>query len=162
MESGATFYCLKEDRSYPYSTNMSSWLVYIIVAMFFGSLSIVLAKAGLSGSSEFAALFVRTGILFSITCMTCILSQDLKKVLHLDRRTLLILIATGIATSIYWIFYYKALKTAQASHVAAIDKAGIIITVLLSAVFLNEPVSVRSLLGTALIIAGCLLVILSK
>jgi len=141
---------------------MPSWLMYVTVAMICGSLSIVLAKAGLNHASEHVALFVRTAILFSFTIVLNVASGDIKNVLRLDKRSLIILIASGIATTIYWFLYYKALKSAPAYQIAAIDKAGIVVTVLLSSIFLNEPVSMKSLLGILLIAAGCAITILCK
>ena len=138
---------------------MPSWLWYTFLAAISGSLSVVLAKAGLREASEYTSLFVRTGILFSVTTAITFRSGQLSDIISLNKQSLLILIATGLCTSIYWIFYYKALRLASAHQVAALDKAGIIVTVLLSALVLNEGISIMTVLGVLLIIVGCVLIV---
>lgn len=138
---------------------MLSWLWYIVLATVAGSLSVVLAKAGLREASEYPALVIRTGILFLVTVAITIRSGQLGDIFNLNKHSLLIITATGISTSVYWIFYYKALKLADAHKVAALDKAGIILTVVLSSLLLKEPASIKTALGIVIILAGCLLII---
>ena len=141
---------------------MPAWVWYTLLAAIAGSLSIVLAKAGLQMAGEYAALFVRTGILFAISMIITLRSGQLKGVINLSKQSLLILIATGMTTSIYWIFYYKALGLANAHQVAALDKLGIIVTVVLSVIILKESVSIRVAIGILLIIVGSILIVNEK
>ena len=141
---------------------MPSWLWYTLLAAFWGSLAVVFAKAGLNEASEYLALFVRTAILFLTVIAFVLWSGQLKDIITLSKKAVLLLVATGLSTSLYWVFYYKALKIANAHYVAALDKGGIIFTVLLSLIIFREPFSLKTAIGILLIIAGCVLLVTNQ
>ena len=139
--------------------NMPPWLWYVFLAAISGGLSVVLAKLGLREVPEYLALVVRTAVLFSLTAIIAFSSGQLKNIVYLNKQSILILVATGACTSAYWIFYYKALQLTSAHQVAALDKAGIIVTVLLSVFILNESISIKNVFGIFLILVGCLFIV---
>ncbi|MHC2991729.1 hypothetical protein OB13_09070, partial [Pontibacter sp. HJ8] len=77
----------------------------------------------------------------------------------IDSKTLLWFVLAGACTAVYWILYFKAIKTADVSIVATIDRAGILVTVLLSYFLLNEPLTPRLLLGMGVILCGTLILV---
>ncbi|MBC7688846.1 MAG: EamA family transporter, partial [Aquabacterium sp.] len=54
---------------------------------------------------------------------------------------------------------YKALQLGKASEVTAIDKGSIVFTILLSFLFLKEPLTARLTIGAALVFAGMLVIV---
>ena len=56
-------------------------------------------------------------------------------------------------------FYYKAMKEGQVSYVASIDKATIVVTLILSFLILREPITAKVLLGAGFIITGMFILI---
>ena len=82
--------------------------------------------------------------------------RDIKKI---DKRSLIFLIVSGVATGASWLCYYKALQDGLASIVVPIDKLSILVTVLFAYIFLKEKLSKKSLLGLILIIVGTLLLL---
>ena len=70
------------------------------------------------------------------------------------------LILSAIATGLSWLSYFKALQMGNASSVAPIDKSSLAMILVLSVLFLNEPLTWKTALGTVTIIAGTLLFIL--
>jgi transporter family protein len=58
--------------------------------------------------------------------------------------------------------YFKALSMGNATPVTAIDKASLVVTLLLSALFLREAFGWRTGLGVGLIVGGALLVSTEK
>jgi transporter family protein len=72
----------------------------------------------------------------------------------LSRNNWLFLILSAVATGVSWLFYYRALQLGPVSEVSAIDKGSIVFTILLSFLFLKEPLTPRLLLGGLLIVAG--------
>jgi bacterial/archaeal transporter family protein len=141
---------------------MPAWLVYILLATFAGGLSIALAKVGMKQASEHVVLFIRTGILFTSTLIVGLSTGELKHITSIDRSTFLILSASGITTALYWLLYFKALRLANVSSVAAIDKASIIVTVLFSVLVLKEQITLKALAGILLILLGCVIVVLES
>jgi transporter family protein len=57
-----------------------------------------------------------------------------------------------------WLCYYRALQLAPASRVAPIDKLSVVFVVMLATLFLQERLSWKVALGTALITAGAVII----
>ena len=79
-------------------------------------------------------------------------------VAHIDRRSWLFLVASGFATGLSWICYFRALSLGEASKVAPIDKLSVVFVILLAYPLLGEALNARKLLGGVLI-AGCAIVL---
>ena len=69
----------------------------------------------------------------------------------IDKKSMIFIILSGLATGVSWLCYYKALRMGDVSKVVSIDKMSVVITLVLAFVFLNEKFTVKSLLGSALI-----------
>lgn len=78
----------------------------------------------------------------------------------LAEKSWLFLILSGLATGASWLFYYRALQMGDASKVVSIDKLSVVITLILAFIFLNEQLTLKSMLGCLLIVVGSLLMIL--
>ena len=70
------------------------------------------------------------------------------------------LILSGLATGASWLCYYKALQLGEASKVVPIDKLSVVITIILAFIFLHESLTYKSVIGSVLITAGTLLMVL--
>ena len=55
-------------------------------------------------------------------------------------------------------FYYRALKVGEVSTIALIDKGSVIVAVLLAAVFFKESITLRTVVGGVLMIAGLVII----
>ena len=138
---------------------MQTWIVYAIMSMLFAGVTAILAKYGLQNVSADFGLGVRTTIIFLIVIIINVVGANYKEFGNLTRVQLLLLVASGLTTTLSWIFYYRAMKDGLVSYVAAIDKASIIITLLLSFLLLKEPVTPKIIAGTLLIFVGMLVLI---
>jgi transporter family protein len=65
---------------------------------------------------------------------------------------------SGVTTALSWIFYYKALKLGDVATVALIDKGSVVVAMLLAYIVLREVITVRMLIGAALIAAGLVVI----
>jgi transporter family protein len=65
---------------------------------------------------------------------------------------------SAVTTSASWYFYYKALKSGEVSTIALIDKGSFVVAVLLAWLFLKEEITARTIIGSALILAGLVVV----
>ena len=138
---------------------METWILYAILSMIFAGLTSVLAKYGLQNISPDFGLGIRTTIIFVIITVINLVGAKYKEFSNLTGLQLTLLAASGITTSLSWIFYYRAMKDGLVSYVAAIDKASIIITLLLSFFLLKEPVTPKIMFGGSLIFIGMLVLI---
>lgn len=78
----------------------------------------------------------------------------------IEKRSWIFLILSGLATGASWLCYYKALQMGQASKVVPIDKMSTVLTLILAFIFLHEQFSVKSLIGSILLTAGTLVMVL--
>ena len=128
--------------------------------MFFAGLTSVIAKMGLKNVSSDTGLAVRTIVVFIFIWVNAIAFQSVKDFRNLTKTDILFLSISGITTSLSWIFYYKAIKIGDVSQVALIDKASIIITLLLSFLILNEQFTWKVAVGGTFILVGLLILTL--
>lgn len=138
---------------------MPTWIFYALASMFFAGLTSVIAKFGLKNVPSDLALAIRTTAVFVIIWINAFAFRYTTQISNFTKRDILFLCISGLTTSLSWIFYYRAIKIGNVSVVASIDKASLVITILLAFLFLNEPISPKILLGAALIIAGTFVLI---
>ena len=132
---------------------------YALISMFFAGVTAVIAKAGMRNVSGDVALVVRTSLIFLLVWGNAVAFRHVGKLHLLTGRDLLFLGISGATTFLSWLFYYRAIKDGQVSVVNAIDKASIVVTLVLCFLFLKEPFTWRVALATVLITAGLLLLI---
>lgn len=125
--------------------------------MIFAGLTSVIAKAGLKNVSGDTGLAVRTSFVFVLIWLNIFVFNHVKDFSNLTKKDILLLGFSGVTTTISWIFYYKAIKVGNVSEVALIDKASIIITLLLSFFLLNEQFTWKIAVGGLMIIGGLLI-----
>ena len=138
---------------------MPNWLLYSLVSAFFAALTAIFAKAGLKEVNSDLATAIRTGIILIITWGIVILKGNAGSVINLSKNNWLFLTLSAIATGLSWLFYYKALQLGKVSEVSAIDKGSIVFTILLSFLFLKEPITPKLIIGAGLVFAGMLVIV---
>lgn len=138
---------------------MQQWVFYAILSMIFAGVTAVLAKYGLQNISADFGLGVRTTVIFIIITIMNVVGSRYKEFTALTKFQLWLLIASGVTTTLSWIFYYRAMKDGLVSYVSAIDKASILITLLLSFFLLKEPFTPKIAIGATLILAGMIVLI---
>ncbi len=139
---------------------MKQYQIFAIISMVFAGLTSVIAKAGLKNVSSDTGLAVRTVFVFVFVWMNVFLFNNLKDFSNLTKKDIVLLGLSAVTTSLSWIFYYKAIKIGNVSEVALIDKASILITIILSLVFLNEQFTWKLAVGACMIFGGLLIITL--
>lgn len=138
---------------------MQTWMFYAILSMIFAGVTAVFAKYGLQNVSADLGMVIRTAIIFLIIIVLNFFGNKYKEFSNLTNLQLALLLASGITTALSWIFYFRAIKEGPLSYVAAIDKASILVTLLLSFLLLREPITLKVISGAVLISAGLLVLI---
>jgi bacterial/archaeal transporter family protein len=138
---------------------MKSWILYAIISMLFAGVTSVIAKFGMKNVTGDTALAIRTTMVFGLIWINVLLFGRVREMSMLSRNDILFLCLSGVTTTLSWLFYYRAIKDGNVSVVAGIDKASVVITILLSLTILKEPLSSKLLIGAGLIIAGTLVLI---
>lgn len=139
---------------------MEKWKIFALISMLFAGLTSVIAKFGMKNLSSDVALGIRTMVVFSIVMINgFLLNNALSEIKQAPKSNLIFLAISGITTSLSWIFYYRAMKEGQVSYVASIDKASIVVTLLLSFIILKEPITTKILIGAGFILIGMMILI---
>ncbi len=133
--------------------DFAPWLVYALLSAFFAALTAIFAKLGLKNVNSDLATAIRTVVILFIT-WGLVFFRGNASVSGLSRNNWVFLILSAVATGVSWLFYYRALQLGRVAEVSAIDKGSIVFTILLSFLFLKEPLTPRILAGGLLIVAG--------
>ena len=138
---------------------MPGWLLYALLSAVFAALTAIFAKAGLKEVDSDLATAIRTGIVLLITWIVVFLKGTNVGFANLSKNNWLFLTLSALATGASWLFYYKALQMGKASEVSAIDKGSLVFTILLSFLFLKEPMTPKILIGVGLIVVGMFVIV---
>ena len=137
------------------------WLFYAAGSAVFAALQSILGKVRLKHMDSTLATALRTVVVL-VFAWAIVLGKkeggDWKK---MTRRDAVLLVLSGITTGASWLCYYRALQTGRASVVVPIDKCSMLFAVALSAIFLKEKQTRRSLLALALVVAGTFMIALA-
>lgn len=139
---------------------MEKWTLYALISMVFAGLTSVIAKFGMKDLSSDTALTIRTAVVFTIVVANAFLFRNAyAEIQQAPAKNWIFLSISGITTAVSWIFYYRAMKLGPVSYIASIDKASIIVTLLLSFLLLKEPITAKVLIGASFIFTGMLILI---
>jgi len=137
---------------------MEKWIAYAIISMVFAGFTSVVAKMGLAGITGELGLTIRTLFVSVFVLGFAAFAVPVQELAALNRMNLLWLGLSGVTTTLSWIFYYKALKIGDVATVALIDKGSVVVAILLAWLLLKEVITLRIILGAAMIIAGLLVI----
>jgi len=79
------------------------------------------------------------------------------EVRQIEKKELLFIGLSGIATGASWLCYYRALQEGPASVVVPIDKLSILVTIAFSWIVFHEKLTRKSAVGVVLITVGTVL-----
>lgn len=136
-----------------------AWLIYALLSALFASLTSILGKVGIENVESNLGTAIRTIVVLVMAWIIVFATKKQRDIKKIDKRSLIFLILSGVATGASWLCYYKALQDGLASIVVPIDKLSILVTVLFAYIFLKEKLSKKSLLGLILIVVGTLLLL---
>ncbi|RKI84471.1 EamA family transporter [bacterium 0.1xD8-71] len=136
------------------------WFWFAILSAVFAALTSILAKVGIEGVNSNLATAVRTVVVVVMAWGMVFLTNTQNDLTQISTKSWIFLILSGLATGASWLCYYRALQIGEASKVVPIDKLSVVITLVLAFVFLHEEFTAKSLVGSILITAGTLIMVL--
>ena len=134
--------------------------IFAILSAIFAALTSILAKIGIEGVNSNLATAVRTIVVVLMAWLMVFVTGSQNGFMDISKKSWIFLILSGLATGASWLCYYKALQIGEASKVVPIDKLSIVITVALAFLFLGEQITLKTLIGCSLIVAGTFVMIL--
>ena len=134
-----------------------SWLLYAFLSAVFASLTAILGKVGIEGVDSNLGTAIRTGVVLIMAWAMVFLTGKRKEVGRTDKKELVFICLSGLATGASWLCYYRALQEGPASAVVPIDKLSILVTIAFSRIVFHERLTKKAALGAAILTAGTVL-----
>ena len=146
-----------EKKDVQENTKDKKWFVYAVLSAVFAALTSILAKIGISGVESNLGTAIRTYIVLIMAWIVVFAKGKQKTLKTLDKKELIFIVLSGIATGASWLCYYYAIQNGIVSVVVPIDKMSILIAVAFAFFVFRERLTKKSVLGLALMSIGTLI-----
>jgi transporter family protein len=120
----------------------------------------LLAKVGVAHVDSNLAMALRTTVVLVFAWGIALALGKHGEIRSLDRRTVLFLTLSGLATGLSWLCYFRALQLGPASRVAPLDKLNVPLVMILAWLLLGEKLAAPVVIGGLLITAGAVVMVL--
>lgn len=137
-----------------------NWLILAILSSVFAALTSILAKVGITGVDSNLATALRTTVVLVMAWLMVFITNAQSGIAEISKKSFIFLILSGLATGASWLCYYKAIQLGEVSKVVPIDKMSVVITLILAFVFLHEQFTLKTAIGSILLAAGTVVMIL--
>ena len=159
---GVGIFLMVEKKQAEAKVQGKSWFVYAVLSAVFAALTSILAKVGISGVESNLGTAIRTGVVLILSWAIVFAKGKHKSLKTLDKKELIFIGLSGLATGASWLCYYYAIQHGIVSVVVPIDKLSIVVTVAFSFFVFKEKLSKKAFLGLALMVVGTLLMAFFK
>jgi len=137
-----------------------SWIGWALLSAVFAAATALLAKVGVAHVDSNLAMALRTSVVLVFAWGIALALGKHGEIRALDRRTLLFLALSGLATGLSWLCYFRALQLGPASRVAPLDKLSVPLVMVLAWLLLGEKMTAPVVVGGLLITAGAVVMVL--
>lgn len=159
---GIGIFLMIEKKQTSQKSESKSFMIYAVLSAVFAALTSILAKAGITGVESNLGTAIRTGVVLVLAWGIVFAKGKQKGIKNIDKKELLFIALSGIATGASWLCYYYAIQKGIVSVVVPIDKLSIVITVVFSYFVFKEKLSKKAFLGLCLMVVGTLLMVFFK
>ncbi len=157
MLLAAGVFLMIEKKNAEVKNTRRTWLPYAVGSAVFAALTSILAKIGISGVESNLGTAIRTGVVLIMSWVIVLVKGKGAGLKKLNRKELLFIFLSGLATGASWLCYYYAIQNGKVSVVVPIDKLSVIVSVAFSCFVFKERLNKKSLIGLFLIAAGTLM-----
>ncbi|MGB9867471.1 MAG: EamA family transporter [Bacillota bacterium] len=135
-----------------------AWLWWALLASLLWGVAPMFAKLGLERTGAEAAIFLRSAVISALSGVWLGASGKIGELTSIGLKPILAIAAEGVAASLVGHFaYYKALQLGAVSKAVPVSSTYPVVAMLVSAAVIGEKLSLGKVLGTALIVAGVVL-----
>lgn len=153
---GVGIFLMVEKKAVEEKAESKTWMLYAVLAAVFAAATSILAKVGISGVESNLGTAIRTGVVLVMAWMIVFLKGKQGLLKTQDKKELLFIALSGLATGASWLCYYYAIQHGKVSVVVPIDKLSIIVSVAFSFIVFKEKLSKKAFLGLCLMVIGTL------
>ncbi len=133
------------------------WIIYAVLSAVFAALTSILAKIGIEDVESNLATAVRTCVVLVMAWIIVFAKGKQSQIKSIDKKELMFICLSGIATGASWLCYYYAIQNGVVSVVVPIDKLSIIVSILFSYIVFKKKLSKKSFAGLCLMTVGTLI-----
>ncbi len=137
-----------------------TWIGWALLSAIFAAATALLAKVGVAHVDSNLATAIRTTVVLVFAWAIAIGLGKHGEIRLLDRRAVLFLTLSGLATGLSWLCYFRALQLGPASRVAPLDKLSVPLVMVFAWLLLGEKLTVPVVAGGLLITAGAVVMVL--
>ncbi len=131
-----------------------SWIIMAVLSSVFAGLTSVLAKIGIKGVESNLGTAIRTCVVLIMAWIIVFAKKKHTAIRRLDKKELIFISLSGIATGASWLCYYYAIQKEIASVVVPVDKMSILLAVTFSYFMFGEKLSKKAAFGLGLMLIG--------
>ena len=138
------------------------WIAYALASAVFAGIMSILAKIGIKNTDSTLATALRTVVVLVFAWLMVFIVGSQSQVAHIDTKSLVFLILSGLATGGSWLCYFHALRIGDVNKVVPVDKSSTVLTMLLAFLLLGEGLTLLKVAAMALIGVGTIMMIEPK
>lgn len=153
----AGIYLMVEKKQACEKENDGNWKFYAALSALFAALTSILAKIGIDGMESSLGTAIRTGVVLIMSWIIVMMKGKQTQIKQVDRKELVFICLSGIATGGSWLCYYYAIQNGIVSIVVPIDKLSIVVSVAFSYLVFGERLSKKAFAGLLLMVFGTLM-----
>lgn len=153
----AGIYLMVEKKQDCEKENDGNWKFYAALSALFAALTSILAKIGIDGMESSLGTAIRTGVVLIMSWIIVMMKGKQTQIKQVDRKELVFICLSGIATGGSWLCYYYAIQNGIVSIVVPIDKLSIVVSVAFSYLVFGERLSKKAFAGLLLMVFGTLM-----
>lgn len=139
-----------------------NWLLWSLLSALFAAFTAILAKKGVAHVDPNLATAVRTTIVVLLAWLIALGWGKPHELRELDAKAWFFLSASGVATGLSWLCYFRALALGPVSKVAPLDKLSVVFVLVLAWPLLGEELTAAKLCGGLLLAAGAVVLAIAK
>ena len=130
------------------------WLVYALLSAVSAAFVGIFGKLGMAEIDSNLATAFRSVVMTLFLVAVCGVMGLWPKLATLHGKAILMIVLSGVAGAVSWLFYFRAIQLGRVSQVAPIDKLSMPFAVILAVLLLGDRPGAWNWLGVVLIMAG--------
>ncbi|WP_139891182.1 EamA family transporter [Bacillus sp. D386] len=134
-------------------------ILLALLAALFAALTSILAKIGINNVNSNLATAIRTFVVLIMAYAVVRITGQWDELYTIHPKAWIFIILSGITTGLSWLCFFKAIQIGDVSKVVPIDKSSVIITIILSFIILQEPLTPLVIAGGVVITIGTFILI---
>lgn len=137
------------------------WVLYALGSAVAAACVAIFGKIGLKEIDPTLATIIRGVVMAVLLVLAGLLFRKFEgfNPLSVSGRAWVFIFLSALAGATSWVLYFIALKAGPASAVAVLDKMSVVLVILFAALFLGEALTLKSVFGIVLTVAGAMLIL---